>query len=153
LASSGDATAPCGVPSIVWIHWSPSQHTRLQPFLDLWVQQWRKRRATGDMIVVRYADDTIVGFQHRREAERFLGDLKDRLAQFALSCICAALGSDAVQLPVAGMGDDPWLRGVGGRADPGPASRFCDRCRFGLYILWRETVCRRRPAVPVPRQV
>jgi RNA-directed DNA polymerase len=37
------------------------------------------------MIVVRYADDTIVGFQHRREAERFLGDLKDRLAQFALS--------------------------------------------------------------------
>ena len=52
---------------------------------DLWVQQWRKRRATGDMIVVRYADDTIVGFQHRREAERFLGDLKDRLAQFALS--------------------------------------------------------------------
>ena len=37
------------------------------------------------MIVVRYADDTIVGFQHRREAERFLADLKDRLAQFALS--------------------------------------------------------------------
>jgi RNA-directed DNA polymerase len=52
---------------------------------DLWVQQWRKRHATGDMIVVRYADDTIVGFQHRREAERFLDDLKDRLAQFALS--------------------------------------------------------------------
>ena len=52
---------------------------------DLWFQQWRKRRATGDMIVVRYADDTIVGFQHRRDAERFLSDLKDRLAQFALS--------------------------------------------------------------------
>ena len=52
---------------------------------DLWVQQWRKRHATGDMIVVRYADDTIVGFQHRRDAERFLSDLKDRLAQFALS--------------------------------------------------------------------
>src|SRR5436190_1246643 len=52
---------------------------------DLWVQQWRKRHATGDMIVVRYADDTIVGFQHRHDAERFLNDLKDRLAQFALS--------------------------------------------------------------------
>jgi len=52
---------------------------------DLWFQQWRKRHATGDMIVVRYADDTIVGFQHRRDAERFLSDLKDRLAQFALS--------------------------------------------------------------------
>ena len=52
---------------------------------DLWVQRWRKRHATGDMIVVRYADDTIVGFQHRRDAERFLNDLKNRLAQFALS--------------------------------------------------------------------
>ena len=52
---------------------------------DLWVQQWRKRHATGDMIVVRYADDTIVGFQHRHDAERFLIDLKERLAQFALT--------------------------------------------------------------------
>src|SRR3954470_9840397 len=52
---------------------------------DLWVQQWRKRYATGEMIVVRYADDTIVGFQHRHDAERFLMDLKERLAQFALT--------------------------------------------------------------------
>jgi RNA-directed DNA polymerase len=52
---------------------------------DLWVRQWRTRHAKGDMIVVRYADDTIVGFQHRYEAERFLNDLKGRLAQFALS--------------------------------------------------------------------
>jgi RNA-directed DNA polymerase len=52
---------------------------------DLWVQQWRTRHATGDMIVVRYADDTIVGFQHQGEARRFLNDLKERLAQFALS--------------------------------------------------------------------
>src|SRR4029078_12216879 len=52
---------------------------------DLWVQQWRKRHATGEMIVVRYADATIVGFQHRHDAERFLIDLKARLAQFALT--------------------------------------------------------------------
>jgi RNA-directed DNA polymerase len=51
---------------------------------DLWVHQWRKRHAQGDMIVVRYADDTIVGFQHRHDAERFLNDLKERLARFAL---------------------------------------------------------------------
>ena len=51
---------------------------------DLWVRAWRKRHATGDMIVVRYADDTIVGFQHERDAERFRADLKDRLAKFAL---------------------------------------------------------------------
>src|ERR1700680_1044890 len=42
---------------------------------DLWVEQWRTRHAKGDMIVVRYADDTIVGFQHRQDAERFQIDL------------------------------------------------------------------------------
>jgi RNA-directed DNA polymerase len=51
---------------------------------DLWVQAWRTRRATGDMIVVRYADDTIVGFQHQSDAERFVAGLKDRLLKFAL---------------------------------------------------------------------
>ena len=51
---------------------------------DLWAQAWRKRRATGDMIVVRYADDTIVGFQHQQDAELFLRDLRERLAKFTL---------------------------------------------------------------------
>jgi len=53
--------------------------------LDLWTKRWRNRVATGDMIVVRYADDVIFGFQHKREAERFLRDLKERLESFALS--------------------------------------------------------------------
>jgi RNA-directed DNA polymerase len=52
---------------------------------DLWVNAWRKRHATGHMIVVRYADDTVVGFQHRHEALEFLDDLKGRLAKFALT--------------------------------------------------------------------
>jgi hypothetical protein len=51
---------------------------------DLWVQQWRERHAHGDMIVVRYADDTIVGFQHEADARRFLDDLRARLAKFEL---------------------------------------------------------------------
>ncbi len=51
---------------------------------DLWVQQWRKRQATGDVIVVRYADDFIVGFQHKAEAERFLAALRQRFARFGL---------------------------------------------------------------------
>ncbi len=54
-------------------------------FFDLWVQSWRKRKAKGDVIVVRYADDTIVGFQHRWEAENFLNDLEVRLNRFGLS--------------------------------------------------------------------
>ena len=40
--------------------------------LDLWAHQWRSRHARGDVIIVRYADDFVLGFQHRSEAERFL---------------------------------------------------------------------------------
>jgi group II intron reverse transcriptase/maturase len=52
--------------------------------LDLWIQRWRKRVASGEMIVVRWADDFIVGFQHRSDAERFLRELSQRLAKFSL---------------------------------------------------------------------
>jgi RNA-directed DNA polymerase len=52
---------------------------------DQWAHQWRQRCATGDVIVVRYADDAIVGFEHRHEAEQFLADLKARLARFGLN--------------------------------------------------------------------
>jgi hypothetical protein len=51
---------------------------------DLWVEQWRKRHALGAMIVVRYADDTVVGFEHRSDAELFLAQLRIRMAEFAL---------------------------------------------------------------------
>jgi group II intron reverse transcriptase/maturase len=52
--------------------------------LDLWANKWRKVQAQGDMIIVRYADDFVVGFQHRADAERFLKDLGDRMRAFAL---------------------------------------------------------------------
>lgn len=51
---------------------------------DLWVEAWRKKVATGDVIVIRYADDLVVGFQHRAEAERFLEEFRERLAKFGL---------------------------------------------------------------------
>lgn len=51
---------------------------------DLWVQQWRSRQAHGEMVVVRFADDFVVGFQHRREAERFLTELQVRFKKFGL---------------------------------------------------------------------
>ena len=51
---------------------------------DLWVQWWRTTQARGDMIVVRYADDFIVGSQHRSEAERFLAELRERFRKFSL---------------------------------------------------------------------
>ena len=51
---------------------------------DLWTQQWRKQQAHGDIIIVRYADDFIVGFQSQIEAETFLAALQERLTQFGL---------------------------------------------------------------------
>ncbi len=52
--------------------------------LDQWVEQWRRRHARGDMIFVRFADDYVAGFEHQGDAERFLTDLRGRLARFAL---------------------------------------------------------------------
>lgn len=52
--------------------------------LDLWVQAWRKKRARGDVIIVRYADDFVMGFQYEWEAKRFLEELRERLAKFHL---------------------------------------------------------------------
>ena len=53
--------------------------------LDLWViKKWRTQEAHGDMIIVRYADDYVVGFEHREDAERFLRDLRERFRGFEL---------------------------------------------------------------------
>jgi RNA-directed DNA polymerase len=51
---------------------------------DLWVEAWRKKVARGDVIVVRYADDLVAGFQNRADAERFLSEFRDRLVRFGL---------------------------------------------------------------------
>src|ERR1700757_1453256 len=52
---------------------------------DLWVHQWRTTKATGDAIVVRYADDMIVGFEHEHEARTFLRELQERVRRFDLA--------------------------------------------------------------------
>ena len=52
---------------------------------DLWANRWRQREATGDMIILRYADDTVVGFEHGADARRFLDMMRSRLEEFALS--------------------------------------------------------------------
>ena len=52
--------------------------------LDLWVTAWRKKVARGDVIVVRYADDAVLGFQYREEAEKFLEELRERVRKFGL---------------------------------------------------------------------
>ena len=73
--SAYDRKAPHGLPS------SRLVSTIL---LDLWVDQWRRKKATGDVIIVRYADDGVLGFQYREEAKRFLEELRERLGKFGL---------------------------------------------------------------------
>jgi len=51
---------------------------------DLWVNVWRKKWARGEVVVVRYADDTVLGFQYRTDADRFLVNLRERLSKFGL---------------------------------------------------------------------
>lgn len=51
---------------------------------DQWADQWRKREATGEVIIIRYADDVVVGFQHWKDAARFQRELRERLGKFSL---------------------------------------------------------------------
>jgi group II intron reverse transcriptase/maturase len=51
---------------------------------DLWVNQWRRKWAQGDMLVVRYADDAVLGFEHRKDAEELLEQLRERMRKFGL---------------------------------------------------------------------
>jgi len=52
--------------------------------LDLWAERWRRREAKGNMVIVRYADDAVFGFEREADARRFLEAMRERLAQFAL---------------------------------------------------------------------
>jgi RNA-directed DNA polymerase len=78
--------------------WSPTlegspQGASISPLLanlylhhvfDLWADWWRRRRAHGDVIIVRFADDVIVGFEHEQDARRFWAELRERFARFGL---------------------------------------------------------------------
>src|ERR1019366_2216480 len=70
--------------------WREAPHRLPPPSLvstilfDLWVNVWRKKHARGEVVVIRYADDTILGFQHQADADRFLENLRARLRKFGL---------------------------------------------------------------------
>ncbi len=51
---------------------------------DLWAERWRRREATGDMVIVRYADDIVVGFEQESDARRFWEAMRERLQEFSL---------------------------------------------------------------------
>ena len=132
---------------------------------DLWVQRWRRTQAHGDVIVVRFADDFVVGFEHRQDAERCLGALRERLARFALELHPAKtrlleFGPSAV-------------RNRRARGDGKPATfnflgftHSCAKTRNGRFTVLRQTMrerwqaklqtvkaeLRRRLHRPIPEQ-
>src|SRR6266542_2941793 len=106
--------------------------------LDLWAERWRRREATGDMIIVRYADDFIVGFQYEHDARRFLEEMRARLQEFALS-----LHPEKTRLIEFGRfaAKDRQARGLG-RPETFDFLGFtfiCGKTRAGKFQLKRKT--------------
>ena len=113
---------------------------------DLWVEAWRKKVAQGDVIVVRYADDFVVGFQHRAEAERFWAELQERLAKFGLELNAGKtrlieFGRFAAQnRKRRGEGKPETFTFLG-------FTHFCGKRKSnGTFIVWRKTAKKRMVA-------
>ena len=106
--------------------------------LDLWAERWRRQEAAGDMIIVRYADDLVVGFEHEADAHRFLAAMRMRFAEFALS-----LHPDKTRLIEFGR------RAVADRAQRGLGKPetfsflgftfICGKSRGGKFLIQRKS--------------
>ena len=110
--------------------------------LDLWVQQWRKQPAQGEVIFVRYADDFVMGFQHRSDAERCLQELQRRCAKFGLE-----LHPDKTRLIAFGRfaAERRTKRGL---AKPETFdflgfTHYCGTTRKGAFTIKRQSVAKR----------
>ena len=112
---------------------------------DLWAHQWRTRHARGDVVIVRFADDAVVGFQYRDDAERFWADLRERLARFSLE-----LNAEKTRLIEFGRfaAQDRKARGLG----KPETFRFlgfthaCGKSKAGRFKLKRATDSKRMRA-------
>jgi RNA-directed DNA polymerase len=112
---------------------------------DLWVHAWRRKMARGAVVVVRYADDTVVGFRYREDAERFQKELQERLAKFGLE-----LNTDKTRLIEFGR----WAEQDRKRRGEGKPETFnflgfthsCGKHRKGYFALWRKTTRKRMAA-------
>lgn len=132
---------------------------------DLWVNQWRKRQARGNVIVIRFADDFVVGFQYKSEADHFLNHLRQRFLQFGLQlhpCKTRLIefGRFAAQSrSKLGQGKPQTFNFLG-------FTHICSKTRKGKFTILRKTIrkkwqaklkevygeLRRRMHDPVPKQ-
>jgi len=110
--------------------------------LDLWVDQWRKQTAKGDVIIVRYADDFVIGFQYRGEAERFLRELHERMAKFGLQ-----LHPNKTRLIEFGrFAESNRQRRGEGKPETFDFLGFthcCGKTRHGRFVIRRRSVAKR----------
>jgi RNA-directed DNA polymerase len=114
--------------------------------LDVWAKVWREKVAQGDMVIVRYADDAVLGFQHREDAERFLGQLEERLQKFGLE-----LHPDKTRLIEFGRyaAEDRKKRGEGKPETFNflGFTHICGRSRKrGYFTVYRKTMGKRMAA-------
>jgi group II intron reverse transcriptase/maturase len=106
---------------------------------DLWIQQWRRTKARGDVIVVRFADDFVVGFERKEDGERLISELRERLARFGLE-----LHSEKTRLIEFGRYAEHDRR----RRGEGKSETFnflgfthsCGKTRKGKFIVLRQTM-------------
>jgi len=125
----------------------------LHYLFDLWADVWRKKVAKGDVIVVRYADDLVVGFQHRTEAEPFLKQFRERLAKFGLE-----LHPDKTRLIEFGRfaARDRKERGEG-KPETFTFLGFTHYCgqrhKSGTFTVWRITAKKRMVANSRPSRL
>jgi group II intron reverse transcriptase/maturase len=106
---------------------------------DLWIQRWRRKQARGDVVAVRFADDFVVGFEHRADAERFLAELRERFEKFGLD-----LHPDKTRLIEFGRFAARSRR----RRGEGKPETFhflgfthiCGKTRSGKYTVLRQTM-------------
>ena len=105
---------------------------------DLWAERWRRHEATGDMIIVRYADDIIVGFEHEADARRFWDAMRERFQEFSLSLNSEKsrlieFGRHAVDRRARrGLGKPETFNFLG-------FTHICGKSRWGKFLLKRRT--------------
>ena len=113
--------------------------------LDRWVRQWRRQHAHGDVIIVRFADDFVAGFEHKSDAEQFLNDLRERFSKFSLE-----LHPDKTRLIEFGRNA---ARERKARGDGKPETfdflgftHYCGKNKSGGFWLRRKTISKRMRA-------
>ena len=110
--------------------------------LDLWADQWRSKHADGDVIIVRYCDDFVVGFQNRNDAERFLADLRERLLKFNLE-----LHKDKTRLiefgRFAAQNRKSQGKGKPGTLDFLGFTHICGKTENGKFMVLRHSIGKR----------